>query len=59
MKAKKIIGGAIAIIGLMAAVSVCDGSAHEMAVRTVGTAMFVVGCLIAKVFVFQKQNKKV
>lgn len=57
MKTRKIIGGAIAIIGLVAAVSVCDGSAHEMAVRTVGTAMFVVGCLIAKVFDFQ--NKKV
>jgi hypothetical protein len=57
MKARKFIGGSIAIIGLVAAVSVCDGSAHEMAVRIIGTAMFVVGCLVAKVFDFQ--NKKV
>jgi hypothetical protein len=57
MKARKFIGGAIAIIGLMAAVSVCDGSAHEMEVRIVGTAMLIIGCLISEVFDFQ--NKKV
>lgn len=54
MKARKFIGGFIAIIGLMAAVCVADGSAYEMLIRGVGVALFICGALIAKVF----ENKK-
>ena len=46
MKARKIIGGFIAIIGITAAVSVCDGSAHEMLIRGIGVAMFAIGAFI-------------
>ena len=43
MKTRKFIGGFIAIIGITAAVSVCDGSAHEMLVRGIGVALFAIG----------------
>lgn len=56
MKARKYIGGAIAIIGITAAVSVADGSAYEMLIRGGGIALLIVGAFIAKLFDFQ--NKK-
>ena len=54
MKARKYIGAAIAIIGITAAVSVCDGSEYEMLVRGIGIAMFAIGAFIGKFFDFQK-----
>ena len=54
MKARQFIGGFIAIIGITAAVSVCDGSAHEMLVRGIGVAMFAIGAFVGKFFDFQK-----
>ena len=57
MKARKIIGGVIAIIGLMATVSVADNSSYEMAVRIGGTAMFAAGAWIGKYFDFQNSNQ--
>ena len=56
MKARKIIGSFIAIIGMVAAVSVCDGSAHEMLVRGIGVAMFAIGAFIGRFFDSQKAN---
>jgi hypothetical protein len=56
MKARKIIGGFIAIIGITAAVSVCDGSAHEMLVRGIGIALFAIGAFIGRFFDFQKEK---
>jgi hypothetical protein len=54
MKARQFIGGFIAIIGMTAAVSVADGSAHEMLVRGIGVALFAIGAFIGKFFDFQK-----
>ena len=54
MKARQFIGGFIAIIGITAAVSVCDGSAHEMLIRGIGIAMFAIGAFVRKFFDFQK-----
>ena len=53
MKARKTIGGIAAIIGIFAAVSVMDGSAHEMAIRIGGTAMFAFGLWLGRWFDFQ------
>lgn len=57
MKARKYIGGFIAIVGLTAAVSVCDGSAHEFLIRGIGVAMFAIGAFIGKFFDFQQNTK--
>lgn len=46
MKARNIIGGAIAAIGIFAAICCKDGSAHEIAIRFAGIAMFLVGVLV-------------
>jgi hypothetical protein len=46
MKARHFIGGFLAIVGVTAAVSVCDGSAYEMLIRGIGTTMVLVGALI-------------
>ena len=54
MKARKYIGAAIAIIGMTVAISVCNGSAHEMLVRGIGVALFAIGAFIGKFFDFQK-----
>jgi hypothetical protein len=54
MKARQFIGGFIAIIGMTAAVSVADGSAHEMLVRGIGVALFAIGAFVGKFFDFQK-----
>lgn len=54
MKARQFIGGFIAIVGITAAVSVCDGSAHEMLIRGIGIAMFAIGAFVGKFFDFQK-----
>lgn len=54
MKARKIIGGFIAIIGMTAAISVCNGSAHEMLIRGIGVALFAIGAFVGKFFDFQK-----
>jgi hypothetical protein len=56
MKARKYIGAAIAIIGITAAVSVCDGSAHEMLIRGIGVAMFAIGAFVGKFFDFQNSK---
>jgi hypothetical protein len=53
MKVRQIVGGFIAIIGMTAAISVCDGSEHEMLIRGIGIAMFAVGAFIGKFFDFQ------
>ncbi len=44
----------MAIIGLFAAVSVVDGSQHEMLVRFGGAAMFAFGAWLGKWFELQK-----
>ena len=56
MKARHFIGGFLAIVGVTAAVSVCDGSAYEMLIRGIGVSMAFCGALIAKVF--NIQNKR-
>ena len=56
MKARKIICGFIAIIGMTAAVSVADGSAHEMLIRGIGVAMFAIGAFVGKFFDFQNSK---
>ena len=56
MKARKFIGGTIAVVGLMAAVCVCDGSAHELLIRIGGTVLFAVGAYVARLFDFQNQK---
>jgi hypothetical protein len=53
MKVRQIVGGFIAIIGMTAAISVCDCSEHEMLIRGIGIAMFAVGAFIGKFFDFQ------
>jgi hypothetical protein len=55
MKTRQFIGGIIAIIGMTAAVSVADGSAHEMLIRGIGIAMFAAGAFIGKFFTFQNK----
>lgn len=55
MKTRQFIGGFIAIIGMAAAVSVADGSNHEMLVRGIGIAMFATGAFIGKFFTFQNK----
>ena len=50
MKARQFIGGFLAIIGVTAAVSVCDGSAYETLIRGIGVAMAFTGVLIGKFF---------
>ena len=50
MKARQFIGGFIAIVGVTAAVSVCDGSAYETLIRSIGVAMAFTGILIGKFF---------
>ena len=50
MKTRKLIGGFIAIVGVTAAVSVCDGSACEMLIRGIGVAMTFTGMFIGKFF---------
>ena len=57
MKTRQFIGGFIAIIGMTAAVSVCDGSAHEMLIRGIGIAMFVIGAFVGKFFTFQRVRR--
>jgi hypothetical protein len=56
MKARKYICGFIAIIGVTAAVSVADSSAHEMLIRGIGIAMFAIGAFVGKFFDFQNKN---
>lgn len=56
MKARKLVGGVIAIIGVAAAVSVADGNAHETLVRAIGVAMFFIGTFTAKAFDFQNEK---
>lgn len=46
-KALNIFGTALAIIGVFAAITVMDGSAHEIAIRLGGIIAFVIGVLIA------------
>lgn len=53
MKARKFVGGMFALVGLVAAVSVCDGSAHELLIRGIGLAMFVIGAYTARLFDFK------
>ncbi|MBQ3991475.1 MAG: hypothetical protein II630_11515 [Bacteroidales bacterium] len=53
MKVRQIVGGFIAIVGITAAVSVCDGSAHEMLIRGIGVALFAIGAFVGKFFDFQ------
>jgi len=53
MKARKIVGGMFALVGLMAAVSVADGSAGEMIVRGAGVALFAIGAFVGKFFDIQ------
>lgn len=55
MKTRKFIGGFVAIIGMTAVVSVCDGSAHEMLIRGICFAMFAAGAFIGKFFYFQNK----
>lgn len=43
MKARNIIGGAMAVAGLFVAVCCVDGSPHELLIRAAGAAMFAVG----------------
>ena len=50
MKTRQFIGGFIAIIGLVAAVSVADGSAHEMFVRCIGVALFAIAAFVGEFF---------
>jgi hypothetical protein len=50
MKTRQFIGGFIAIVGVTAAVSVCDGSAYETLIRGIGVAMAFTGALIGKFF---------
>ena len=50
MKARQFIGGFLAIIGVTAAVSVCDGSAYETLIRGIGVAMAFTGVLLGKFF---------
>lgn len=50
MKARHFIGGFIAIVGVTAAVSVCDGSACETLIRGIGVAFMFIGALIGKFF---------
>lgn len=47
---RKIIAGTIAVIGVTVAISVADGSAHELLVRGIGIAMFITGAWIGKYF---------
>ena len=56
MKARKYIGAAIAIIGMTVAISVCNGSAHEMLIRGIGVAMFAIGAFVGKFFDFQNSK---
>ena len=56
MKARKYIGAAIAIIGMTVAISVCNGSAHEMLIRGIGVDMFAIGAFIGRFFDFQKEK---
>ena len=53
MKARRIIGGTIALLGLTAAVSIQDRSSYEILIRSVGALMFAAGAYIAKAFDFQ------
>ena len=53
MNVRQIVGGFIAIVGITAAVSVCDGSAHEMLIRGIGVALFAIGAFVGKFFDFQ------
>ena len=56
MKARKYIGAAIAIIGMTAAISVCNGTAQEMLIRGIGVAMFAIGAFVGKFFDFQNSK---
>lgn len=56
MKARNIIGGLMAIVGIFVAVSVVDGSNYEIAIRFGGIVLFVVGVFIAGAFDFQKKK---
>lgn len=56
MKARKLVGGLIAVIGVAAAVSVAEGNAHETLVRAIGVAMFIIGTFTAKAFDFQNEK---
>jgi hypothetical protein len=47
MKARHFIGGFLAIVGVTAAVSVCDGSAYEMLIRGIGASMLLIGAFVA------------
>jgi hypothetical protein len=53
---RKIIAGTIAVIGVTVAISVADGSAHEMLVRGIGVAMFAIGAFVGKFFDFQNSK---
>lgn len=53
MKARRIIGGMIALFGLTAAVSIKDGSSYEILIRFVGITILAAGAYIAKAFDFQ------
>ena len=55
-KALSIIGTTIAIIGVFVAVSLKDGSNHEIAIRLGGLGAFVVGALIASASKAENNN---
>lgn len=56
MKAKKIIGATMALVGMTMAVCVADGSSHEILARFAGVALLATGAYIAKLFDFQQKG---
>ena len=56
MKVRKIIGGFVAIVGLVLAVCTADNSAYEVLLRGIGIGMVAVGAFIARAFDFQTKK---
>lgn len=56
MKARNIIGGGIAAIGLFLAIETTNGSDYELALRFLGLVMTAAGAYVSKAFDFQEKK---
>lgn len=57
MKARKTIGGIMAVAGLFVAVCTMNGCKYEMLIRGIGVAVFTVGAAIGGWFDFQEGGR--
>ena len=55
-RAKKIMGGILAVVGIFAAVTATDGIDYEIAIRFGGIALFALGAYLAEAFDFQSKK---